>query len=512
MASRFVVNKKQIFTNTIYLYLRMFLVLLAGFFSVRVLLGELGVQDYGTYNLVFGFVTIFSILNGALSSMVKRFLCYELGRGNDRNLRTVFSVSFFFFLVLAIILVIGAETFGLWFTLTRLNFPPERLDAVKIIYQCAVATTVLKTLQIPYISVITAHERMSFFARLSILEAGLTLFSVLSLRYITADKLIIFCILYTLSALIVLGIYSIYSHRCFDECRLTLRFSRARISTMGSFFSYSALGAIANFAKDQGLNILLNLVLGVAYNATWALSHKVGTALAQIVTNFQTAFFPQIIKSYTNENKREFHELITSSSKYSFLLIWLFALPLLYAAEPVVAFWLNGIFPPDLILFIQLTILYFVVDAINGPLWMAAQANGKIKHYQITISILLFGTLPLSWFALKMWNMAFMAPLVALLINALSTVYRLLYLKKVYFFPVLTYCRKTLLPIFFIVLLSVGCSVLGRNFFADTTGKILLGAAGIGLFNLILSFCIALDQTERRNILSFCLKRGGNHE
>ena len=450
------VDNSRIAKNTVYLYIRMIFVLGANFFAVRVLLEALGVDDYGLFNLIVGFVTLFTLLNGAMQSTVQRFLCFELGKEKGGDTKAVFAVCLVLFAALAGVILIASETVGLWFVNCKLNIPPGRERSAAIVYQLSILVMLAKTMQIPYTALIVSYERMGVFAKISIVEAALTLGAALALKFLSGDLLIWYTSLYTLATLVVVAVYAGFCRIHFAEARFPRRIERGRIGSIGSFFSWSIFGAVANMLKQQGLNVLLNMFFGVAFNATWAVSNKVGMAVNQLVNNFQQAFNPQIVKSWATEDKGPFFNLLCRSSFVSFCLIWICALPLLVFPEFILGLWLKGVLPPQLALFVQLTMIYLVFDALSGPLWMAVQATGKIAAYQVQVSLLIGSAFFISWVAFALGAPAWAVMAINAAVNVLCLAYRIAYLRIRIMFPALRYSVFTLAPSFAIAVVSYG--------------------------------------------------------
>ena len=381
------------------------------------------------------------------------------------------------------------------------------MSAALIAYQFAMLTVVIKTLQIPYMAIITAYEKMQVFAKISIVEATGMLAAVLLLKVVKLDHLTTYSCLYTLSILSVACCYVIYSHSTFPECRLTKKFSMARIGAMGSFFSWGTFGAVANMFREQGLNILLNIFCGVSFNATFGLANKLGGAVSQCVGNFQMALNPQIVKAYGARDNKSFFDLIISATRYSFILIWLFALPLLIQTEFFLKIWLGSQLPVGLVTFVQLTILTAVVNGINGPLWTAGQANGKIKNYHLQISFLIFLTFVFSWIALKAGAPAVCVPVIIFGVSCLTWLYRVLYMKYVYSLSLKMYCSKSLIAIGLLTVTTWGFALMLKIALPDSwLGNIIL-CMGSFVVNLILSLFIGLTASERKASLQKFLEK-----
>ena len=497
------IDKKRIARNTIYLYIRTLLSLGVNFYTVWLLLKILGVDDYGIFNLVFGFVLMFMTLNNALTGMVHRFLCYEMGKANQHNVRLVFSISLLFFCIAAVFYVLLGETIGLWFVANKLAIPPASMTAALAAYQFAIITVVIKTIQVPYMSAITAFERMAFFAKITIVEVLGNLCSVLLLLVLNFDHLIAYSFFYTLTAGVIAGCYGIFCHRTFPECKLTKKFSKARMGVMGRYFSWSTMGALAHVFRTQGLNILINLFGNVGFNATWGLSSKLSSAVMSFVSSFQMALNPQIVKAYGAQNRTAFFDLTVSASRYSFLLLWIFALPLLLNVEFLLKLWLGDVLPPQLVWFVVFFILSNLIDAVCGPLWTAAQANERIGYYQVPISFLIILTFIVSLVVLLMGGAIEWVPVIVFLMNGVAWFYRILYLKYMYDLPLRLYFTHAILRIIGVLLLSGGTLFGLRRFFVGSLLGNWFFVTVCVLANMLFIFCIGLNCKEKL----FCIQR-----
>ena len=451
------IDNARIAKNTVYLYIRMIFVLGANFFAVRVLLEALGVDDYGLFNLIVGFVTLFTLLNGALQSTVQRFLCFELGKDKGGDTKAVFAVCLLLFAALAGVILLASETIGLWFVNHKLNIPASRSHSAAVVYQLSILVMLAKTMQIPYTALIVSYERMNVFAKISIVEAVLTLGAALALKFIVGDRLIWYTSLYTLATLIVVAVYAGFCRVNFPEARFPRQIERGRIKAIGAFFSWSIFGAVANMLKQQGLNVLLNLFFGVAFNATWALSNKVGMAVNQLVSNFQQAFQPQIIKLWAKKDKTPYYDLLSSASKFSFYLLFVCSLPLICFTEFFLSTWLKGVLPPQVALFVRLTIVFSLVEALAAPFWTGIQATGKIAIYQISVSGLIASVFFGGWLMFAFEFSAWWVMALNICVSISCHVYRIVHLKIVTGFPLERYLMRSMFPV---ALVSFACAVM----------------------------------------------------
>lgn len=494
------IDKKRMAKNTLLLYFRMAFAMLFGFYAVRLLLQYLGVDDYGLYNIICGLVGMFTFFSGAMATAIQRFLCYEMGQRQLENAKNVFSMSVFLFLILAAIFLIIAETIGLWLTKNELNIPAGKADVALIIYQLSIFMVLFKMLQIPYIAVITSHENMGIFSYISIADTFLHFLSILSLRFVPYNRLITFSSLYTVSNLLIFFLYAVYCYKKYDMCRGGIKFSHKYFKSLISFFSWNLLGSVANISRQQGINLLLNIFCGVVFNATWGIANQIGSAIYQFISSFQHAFNPQILKNYTNPDKDSFYELLQSCSKFSFLLCWLISLPLLMQTKFFLTLWLGSAIPEGAVIFSQMIIIYMLIDAVNGPLWVAVQATGNIRRYQIEISLLTALSFVLSWIALKFGVPACSVAVISAAVNGVTFLYRLNYLKKAIAFPIPSFCVKSLCPI----LLTVLFGIFAGLFLKLVPRMNILGyLCLITILNILSVILIGLSSSEKQSLLIY---------
>ena len=464
------VKNKRIAKNTFTLYVRMLFMMFVSLYTSRIVLSALGVEDYGIYNIVGGIVVLFSFINNAMTSSTQRFLNYEIGHGNIVEARRIFAASLNIYLLIAVLFVALAETIGLWFLNHFINFPVSRCSAANWVYQATIVTTVLSIIRMPYNAAIIAYERMSFYAYTSIAEAVLKL-GIVYLLYYFSDKLIAYAWLMTLLSLLSLLLYILFACKSFEICRHhTFAYNHKRYVTLISFSGWTLFGSIANVGASQGLNILLNVFWGVSVNAAMGIANQVNGAINQFVGNFQTAFNPQIIKSYAAGEKERFIALILNTSKYSYYLLFLIALPCFMCCNELLHLWLTEV-PLHAVSFCRLLILFSLIDAIQGPLWISVQAVGKIRNYQLLMSSMIFLNLPIVYGVLSLGVAAEMALVVRVVINVVIGVVRVFYLKRLYAFPVRRYLKE-------VVGLCLGVSIISLVFpfflYAYTEGVIRL--------------------------------------
>lgn len=415
--------------NTLLLYFRQIITMLVSFYTVRVVLQALGASDYGIYNIVGGVVVLFSFINTAMASSTQRFINYALGKKDNEEARKAYSMSLLAHCSIAGLVLILAETVGLWFVWHKLNIPEERFEAALWVYQFSVLTTLFGIFRVPYHAVIIAHEKMKFFAQLSIIEVILKLMTAFLIMYTSFDKLIFYAFLIMFISFLMLLIYKIYCNVKYQSARFKIYYDKNFFYNLISFSGWTLFGSIANICNSQGINILLNLFYGVTANAAMGIANLVYGAVYSFVSNFQTAFNPQIVKTYAAGEKKRFFTIIKTTSKFSFFLLSFFVIPLLLNTEFVLNLWLKNV-PLYTVSFVQLILICSLIDSFNAPLWMAVQASGKIRNYQIVISVLIFLNLPVSYVILKLGASPAGVLFVRVIMSGVITLWRLIYLIK----------------------------------------------------------------------------------
>ena len=446
-------NTKRLIKNTGFLYIRMVIMMLISLYTSRVVLKILGVEDFGIYNVVGGVVTMFSFINGAMALATQRFLSFELGKGSFVQLKRVFSMSVTIHILIAIIIMLLAETIGLWLFNTQLKLTIERREAAFWVYQFSVLACVITVLQVPYNASLISHEKMNIYAYISLVEASLRLILVFILIYFVFDKLILYSILMFLVSTLIAFFYFIYTRWKYEECHIYFFWDKNLFKILISYASLSLFGNMATVFVNQGQNILLNIFFGPVVNAARGIAFSVNAAISAFVNNFLTAVNPQIIKSYASNNIEYMNKLIFQSSKFSFFLLYLISLPVLIETKFVLTTWLN-IVPDNTVIFCRLVLINALLGCIITPLVIAIQATGKIKAlHLITGSINLFN-LPISYFLLKMSQSPEIVFYIQIIITIILNLSVLLIQKKQLNFSIWLFCKKVIFPAFFIAFLA----------------------------------------------------------
>lgn len=391
----------RIARNTLYLYLRMFVLLILGLYTSRAIFNALGESDYGTNNVVTGFITLFTFLHATMTGATTRYITFYLGKGDNERLRDVFSMATKIHAYIALVIVLLAETVGLWYVCTKMVIPEGRMMAAMVLYQLSIATTFLLIISYPYDAAIIAAEKMGAFAYISLFDAGMRLVMAIVLPFVSCDKLIFMGIWLFLLQVVDRIIYVTY-------CRYKLPFARYRRTTdpklfreMFAFAGWNTIGTATIPLYAQGINLVLNYFCGVTVNAARAIAVQVETYVSMFVRNVQTAINPQITKNYASGDYKRMYTLAYASSKYSFFILWIIALPLMIEAPYVLELWL-GRYPDHTVSFLRIILIVSMFDATTTSIITMALAQGDIRNYQIVTGGTLLLGFPLTIVALKL--------------------------------------------------------------------------------------------------------------
>ena len=396
-------NNKRIAKNTLLLYFRMLFMMAVSLYTSRVVLNALGIVDFGIYNVVGGVIAMLGFLTGSLSAASSRYITYDLGRGNMNAMKKTFGNILSIHVVLALLILVIGETVGLWFMSTKLQIPVEREFAAYWVYQFSVFSMVVSVISVPYNAAIIAHEKMSAFAYITIVDALLKLLIVYLLVVVPYDKLIIYAILLFCVQIFDRVVYGVYCARHFEETRAKLSYDGKLFREIFVFAGWTMNGNLAVIGYTQGINILLNMFFGPAVNAARGIAVQVQNVCQQFCTNFQVALNPQLIKSYAKKNYIEMHELLIKSSKFSFYILFLLSVPLMLEAPLVLKWWL-GVVPAHTVAFLRLILISSTFVALSNPIIVSVHATGDIKKFQIIEGTMLLTIVPIAYFLLKVFG------------------------------------------------------------------------------------------------------------
>lgn len=498
-------NNKRIAKNTLLLYVRMLFLMAVNLYTSRVVLNALGVEDFGIYNVVGGVVAMFSMLSGSLSSAITRFITYELGTGNRDNLKRIFSSAVTIQIGLAILIILLAEAGGVWFLNAKMSIPDARIIAANWVFQFSILTFAINLISIPYNASIIAHERMSAFAYISILEAIGKLVIAFLIVVSPMDKLIFYAILMCAIALIVRFAYGIYCKRHFEECTYHFIFDKDLLKRMFGFAGWNFLGAGSSLLMIQGVNILINMFFGVTLNAARGVANQVDSAVQQFVNNFTTAVNPQITKSYASNDLEYMHKLVSIGSKYSFFLTWFFALPILLETDIILEIWLKNV-PEYASTFLRLTLCISLISVISNTLVTSMLATGNIKRYQLIVGGLGMCVFPITYIAYKIGFPVESAYIIHLLIFIIQLLCRLYLLKGMIKLPIRYFWNNTLVKDIKVVILSTIFPVIIFILMSDSVFKLVTIASVCVISNITVIYLFGMTRSEKGMIKAYITK------
>ena len=444
---------KRIAKNTMLLYVRMGVMMIISFFTARITLEALGVVDYGINNVVGGLVSMFSLISSSLSSSVSRFMTFGLGKGDKKKLNTIFSTSVNIHIILAIVVVIAIETVGVWFLNNKMVIPIERLAAAHWVLQCSTLLFAVGLLSVPYNAAIIAHERMDVYAYFTLFDAFARLAIIFAIKYYGGDKLILLAIISLIPTLIKQFYYWHYSKKHFEECTYHAIWDKKVFKEMFGFAGWNFIGCTAGLAKDQGVNIAINMFTGPAINAARGIAMQINGIIGQFISNFMVAINPQITKEYAAGNYERMHKLIFSGTRFSYYLFMLLSIPILLEVETILYIWLGQV-PEHTVLFTRLILVLSLAEIISNALITAQSATGKIRNYQIVVGGTLLMNFPVSYILLRMGYFPEVTIIVAIIISQICLLERLLFLRKMVLLPFWDFLKDVYLNVIIVTILS----------------------------------------------------------
>lgn len=499
-------DNKRIAKNTIILYIRMGITMIVQLYTSRIVLQALGVTDYGIYNIVGTFVVMFSFISNPLGTATQRFYNFELGKGDYIQLNKVFNISFYIFLILALGLFLLLEPIGSWYVLSKMNMPIERTSAAMFAFQFSLVSFLFSLTKTPFESMIIANERMSFFAYISIIEVLLKLGNAFSLLFFGFDKLILFTFNQLLITIICFCCIIIYSKREFVAVKLRRIWDKSLFKQLLSFTGWSLFGSVASMSADQGVSLVINYFCGVAVNAAVGIANQVSASVNQFVANFQVAFRPQMVKLYAGNEIESLRRLIINSAKYSYLLLFAIACPVIFNADYLLKLWL-GVVPEYATEFVILNIVYMLLETFSAPLWMTIQATGKIKKYQLVISSVMLLNIFLSIILLSLGLPPFVVLIVKCILDIVYLAIRLTFVHKKIDLPFRKFFSGAMIPALIItVICSMFYALLLLIGFSDIV-TLLGGSFVFIVFYLPLVFYTCVAKNDRELVFSFVKKK-----
>lgn len=491
-------DNKRIAKNSILLYIRMIFMIVINLYTSRVVLRNLGVDDFGIQNVVGGVITILSFISGSLGGATSRFITFALGKNRMSEVKKMFGNIMWIHIAFSIVVLLLGETIGLWFVLTQLNIPIERYYAAIWVYQFSVVTSILGLLIVPYNATVVAHEKMSAFAYITVSDACLKLLIAFLLTIVSFDKLIVYSALMACIQLLDFVIYYIYCFRNFEETHSRISYDKKLFQEIFSYTGWTITGAISVFGYTQGLNILLNMFFGPVVNAARGIAVQVQNVANNFCLNFQMALNPQLTKSYAKNDLARMHELLIASSKFSVYLLMFLCVPLIIETETVLKLWL-GDYPKYTVAFVRCVLILSILYGLSNPILVSVHSTGKIKKFQIVEALFLLSIVPVAWIMLRFFdvNPVFVF-YIHISIEILTQIARIKIVLPMIELKISVYLQQVLLPIIKVLLIAPIAPLLFRGIFKS--GFVIVSI--VAIFSVL--FCalfLGCTQKERSYII-----------
>lgn len=501
-------NHKRMLRNTGMLYMRMLLAMAVTLYTSRVVLDVLGIEDFGIYQVVAGFVALLGFLQGAMTTATQRYFAFDLGESGGKDLSRIFNTSVMIHGLLALCIALLAETAGHWFVSTQLTIPEERMAAALAAYHLSVISFVVSVVMVPFTAMLMAHERMGVFAAIGMLDVLLKLAAVILLLYIGSDKLVAYAWLLLAVSLVTFASYTIANKLLFPQIRPRWQWHPKQFRTMLSYTAWNTWGNLAAALSGQGTNVLLNMFFGPSVNAGRSIASQANGALNSFVQNIQAAINPQIIKLYASGDRTQMHSLVLHASKYNFFLLFTLALPVLLNTEALLGIWLVQV-PPYAADFLQLTIAASLIDSFSGPLMTSAQATGHIRLYHSVVGGLLLLNVPISYVFLLQGFSPEVVLIVTISLAAAALIARILIISPLIKLSISSFISKVLARSLFVATTAAMASILTQSVDQSSSSQVALNLVISMAVTAAVIWLVGLTRIERKH-LSNIIKKIGN--
>ena len=488
---------KRIAKNTLFLSIRMVIVLGVSLYTTRIVLQALGVEDYGVYNVVCGFVSLFSFLNVSMSNCIQRFYNYEFGKNGEEGANKVYCTSVIIQSVLALIVVVLIEIIGLWYIHNKMVIPEDRLNAAEWVFQLAIISFVIGVLTAPYSAAVTSHEKMDFYAIVSVLSVFLKLGGAFLLQLTSTDRLVLYGALLTVISLIDLCFFFFYCKHYFPEIHFNWRFEKDLFKKMFSFAGWNMFGSFSGVMENQGTNIVLNYFFGPVVNAARGVAMQVNGGVQSFVENITIPVRPQVIQSYASGNIQRTISLTYSVSKISSIIILMLSLPISLEIDFILHVWLGSEVPDHTASFTILIIACSFFNTLQSSLSGVVHATGKMKKYQLTCSFFRLMSLPISFVLLKIYGIPEICMLVVMLCATIVLVNSLFIVRQLVGISIRRYFLSVLMPVLGILAISLALLYPMHSYLAEGLLRLCIITVLSILLISGLSYIMVFDSNER---------------
>ncbi|MFR9584000.1 MAG: polysaccharide biosynthesis protein [Rikenellaceae bacterium] len=500
-------NNKRIAKNTFMLYMRQIIVMAVGFYSVRVVLSVLGVENYGIYNVVGGVVSMLSFLSGTMASATQRFFSFYLGLNDSEKLKKVFSVNCVLYLLLLAVVFVALESGGLWFVKNHLEIPEGRESAVLFIYKFSVLTFLVSMISSPFVAAINAHEDMQIFAYISIIEALLKLSIVYMLSWISFDKLELYSILLFAATSLTTLIYIATSLIKYAECQITkLYWDYSIFKEVMGYTGWTLFGQVTTTARMQGVTILINQYFTPITVASRAIASQITGQLNSFAGNFNRSLYPPIIKSYSSGRLREMYQLVYRGSKIAFFLMWVLSLPIWVYMDKILSIWLDVV-PERAVLFTRLSLIEVLIQSISYSIMTAARAPGKMRNYELILGLMQFAFFGAVWYIVSLGYPDYSVYVAIIILNIAMFFVRLIIVRGLTGLPLRGFVLNVVLRMGGVVVGSLLPFIFMSQVVPYSFISMLVVMVVGTLINCLMMYFIGLSGTERAAVLSMVLSK-----
>lgn len=494
-----VVDNQRVAKNTVILYIRTIFVMIISLYTSRIILKALGVGDFGIYQVVGGLVSIFSLISSSLSAAISRYITYEIGSGDHERLKAIFNTSVKIQYLLALIVLIVGEIISIWFIENEMKIPVDKISAARWVLQFSIITFCANIITVPYNACIIAHERMSAFAYLSILEVILKLIVAFMILSITSDRLIFYAGSVALISIVLRLIYYRYCKSKFVECREHGKFDISLFKEMLGFSGWNFLSGSPAILNTQGVTMLINVYFGLAFNTARGLASQVEAAVMQFVGNFTMAINPQITKSYASKQLDDMYILVCRGAKFSSFAMFIMMIPLILEIRPILSLWL-GDYPSYTADFARLALIMGFLDCMGSSGYTACMATGKLKKYSLIIAPIGICEFIFSWIAFKCGAPAISTYLIYIVVKLITNIARMFLMKEMIGLSIMMYVKKVYIPVTYVLLLSFASSWLIYCNSKDTFWGISLTILLSVVLTFFFSYFVGMSNNEKHFI------------
>lgn len=486
---------KRLAKNTALMYVRMVVTLVIAFYTSRVVLQKLGVEDFGIYNVVGSIIVMFASLRTLISSATQRYLNYEMGRGHNDRLRLVFNMSIYINVIISLVFLLVVEVVGVWFLNTTANIPESRELAAMLVFQFSVISAIVSVFTTSYDAVIIAHERMDFFAYMSIFEGILKLAVVYLIAFIPGDNLSNYGWLLLVATVIIFIANAVYAHMKFDECKYEKIWEKQLFEEMIAFSGWNFFGKASMALTQSGLNMLLNVFGGPIVNAARGIAFQLNSATNQFINNVNVVLDPFFIRTYAEGRREAFFGAFHLSSKLLYFIQLCLVIPLSYLADLVLKIWLGQV-PEYSVVFLQLILVWSLLRAPHSPIDKYFKAVGKIKNYQILEGVVLALPLPVSYFTLK-FGMGFSSVFVMMIIFEAINLYLIVKLAGQFQeISIAHYVKLVLLPCIIVTIPYIVGMLVTKTVVLSIVERLLISLV-ILMLTIVLFYIVGLNKNEK---------------